>query len=230
MMIKRYLLLVLSQIKNRMFLAKEVLEQHYGYLFEPDLLAEIGKIGVYKEIAQGTQLIDIGDKITMMPLVLDGAIKILREDTNGDELLLYFIESGDSCAMTFSCCIGSKKSEIRAVTETDTKLLFIPVKQMDIWMSTYKSWQRFILDSYHTRMMELLETVDTLAFLKMDERILKHLQDKAKVSHSEVLQTTHQDIAYDLHTSRVVVSRLLKQLEREGKIKMDRNKITVLEL
>ncbi|PCJ94514.1 MAG: Crp/Fnr family transcriptional regulator [Flavobacteriaceae bacterium] len=213
-----------------MFSVKKALEESYGYLFEPLFLEEIEKVGALKRVPKGEQLIEIGDLITMMPLVLDGAVKILREDTKGDELLLYFIEKSDTCAMTLSCCLGNKKSEIRAVAETDTTLLFIPIAQMDIWMSKYKSWQRYILDSYHTRVMELLETVDTLAFLKMDERLLKHLQDKAKVSHDDVLHTTHQDIAYDLHTSRVVVSRLLKQLEREGKIKMDRNKITVLEL
>ncbi|NJB72673.1 CRP/FNR family transcriptional regulator [Saonia flava] len=213
-----------------MLSVKEMLEQSYGYLFEAELIDEIEEVGTYKEVPQGERLIEIGDYIKMMPLVLEGAIKILREDENGDELLLYFIEKSDTCAMTFSCCLGNKKSEIRAVAETDTKLLFIPVQQMDIWMSKYKSWQRYILDSYHIRMMELLETVDTLAFLRMDERLLKHLQDKAKVSHDDVIHTTHQDIAYDLHTSRVVVSRLLKQLEKEGKIEMHRNKIKVLEL
>lgn len=213
-----------------MFSISETLEQSYGYLFEPQLLEEIEKTGTLKKIKQGEQLMEIGDTISMMPLVLDGAIKILREDANGDELLLYFIEKSDTCAMTFSCCMGNHKSEIRAIAETDTTLLLIPIQQMDIWMSKYKSWQHYILDSYHTRMMELIETVDTLAFLKMDERLMKHLRDKAKVTHDVVIHTTHQDIAYDLHTSRVVVSRLLKQLERDEKIEMHRNKITVLDL
>ncbi|MGB5818267.1 MAG: Crp/Fnr family transcriptional regulator [Saonia sp.] len=209
---------------------REALQKNYGYLFEPDLLKEIDTVGRYKKVAQGGYLMEIGDSITAIPLVLNGAIKILREDNNGDELLLYFIERGDTCAMTFSCCFGKSKSEIRAVAETDTELLMIPVQQMEVWMGKYKSWQQFILDNYHTRMMELLETVDTLAFLKLDERLLKHLQDKAKVTHDEVIQTTHQDIAHDLHTSRVVVSRLLKKMEREGKIELTRNQIKVLEL
>lgn len=97
-------------------------------------------------------------------------------------------------------------------------------------MGKYKSWQQFVMDSYHTRMMELLETVDTLAFMRMDERLLKHLQDKAKVTNDDIISTTHQEIAQDLHTSRVVVSRLLKKMENEGKIEMNRNRIKVVEL
>jgi len=209
---------------------RESLQQQYSYLFEDSLLAEIDATGIYKRIPQGKTIMDIGEPITHMPLLLDGAIKILREDDEGDELLLYFLEKGDTCAMTFSCGMGKTKSEIRAVAENDTELLMVPVEKMEIWMAKYPSWQQFIVDSYHTRMMELLETVDTLAFLRLDERLLKHLQDKAKVTHDDSIHTTHQDIAYDLHTSRVVISRLLKKLEREGKIEMHRNHIKVLEL
>lgn len=208
----------------------EILQQQYGFLFEDALLAEIEANGVYKKIPKGTTIMDIGEPINHMPLLLNGAIKVLREDDEGDELLLYFLEKGDTCAMTFSCCMGKNKSEIRAVTENETELLMIPVQKMEVWMGKYKSWQQFILDSYHSRMMELLETVDTLAFMRLDERLLKHLQDKAKVSHDENIQTTHQDIAFDLHTSRVVISRLLKKLEKEGKLEMHRNHIKVLAL
>lgn len=209
---------------------KEQLEQQYGFLFEQELIADIERTATYKKVPKGEVIIDIGQAITAMPLLLTGAIKILREDSEGDELLLYFLEKGDTCAMTFSCCLGVSKSEIRAVAESDTELLMIPVAQMDIWMGQYKSWQRFILDSYHTRMMELMETVDTLAFMRMDERLLKHLQDKAKVTHDDFIHTTHQEIAIDLHTSRVVISRVLKRLENEGKIKMNRSQIQILDI
>jgi CRP/FNR family transcriptional regulator len=209
---------------------QEELIQQYGYLFDDPLLAEIQACGIPKAFPQGKIIMDIGDQITHMPLLLKGAIKILREDADGDELLLYFLEKGDTCAMTFSCCMGKSKSEIRAVTESDTELLMIPVEKMEAWMAKYPLWREFILDSYHTRMMELLETVDTLAFMRMDERLLKHLQDKAKVTHDDSIYNTHQNIAYDLHTSRVVISRLLKKLENEGKIEMHRNHIRVLDL
>ncbi len=209
---------------------EKALEQHYGYLFEEALLAEIAQCAIFKSIPQGHTIMDIGQPITHMPLLLEGAIKIMREDQSGDELLLYFLERGDTCAMTFSCCMGKSKSEIRAITESDTQLLMVPMEKMETWMTKYHSWRAFILDSYHTRMTELLETVDTLAFMRMDERLLKHLQDKAKVTHDDSIYATHQDIAYDLHTSRVVISRLLKKLEIEGKIEMHRSHIKVIDL
>jgi len=208
----------------------EDLKDNYGYLFEDALLQEINQVGVYKEIPEGNMLIEIGDYIKSMPLLISGAVKILREDDQGDELILYFIEKGDTCAMTLSCCMGQKKSEIRAIAETDTTLIMIPVEHMSLWMGKYKSWQNFILQSYHERMSELLEAIDTIAFLKMDERILKYLRDKAMVNHNEEISATHQQIANDLHTSRVVVSRILKALENNHQIKINRNRITLLDL
>ncbi len=208
----------------------EELKLNYGHLFEDELLQEVNNVGVFKEVSKGLTLIEIGSYIKSMPLLVSGAIKILRMDENGDDLILYFLERGDTCAMTLSCCLGQTKSEIRAVAETDTKLIMIPVQKMSEWMRKYKSWQNFILESYHNRMMELLEAIDTIAFLKMDERIFKYVKDKAMVNNDDVINVTHQNIAYDLHTSRVVVSRLLKKLENEGKIELNRNSIKVLEL
>jgi len=206
------------------------LQQHYGYLFEDALLQEINSVGTYKDVSEGFKLIEIGDYIKSMPLLVSGAIKILREDKDGDELLLYFIEQGDTCAMTLSCCLGNAKSEIRAIAETDTKLIMIPVTKMEEWLGKYKSWQKFVLQSYHNRMTELLEAIDTIAFLKMDERLFKYLKDKAMVNHNEVIVVTHQKIARDLHTSRVVISRLLKSLENAEKIELHRNSIKILDL
>lgn len=206
------------------------LKENYGYLFEEPLLIEINNFGIFKEIPEGFQLLDIGDSIKSMPLLVSGAIKILREDDKGDELLLYFIERGDTCAMTLSCCMGKKKSEIRAIAETPTKLIMIPIEKMSEWMGKYKSWQNFILQSYHDRMTELLEAIDTIAFLKMDERLFKYLRDKAMVNHDDLIHVTHQNIAFDLHTSRVVISRLLKTLENDGKIILNRNSIKILDL
>jgi CRP/FNR family transcriptional regulator len=206
------------------------LKRHYGYLFEDALLKDISEVGKVKHIPEGFQLMDIGDDIKSMPLLLNGAIKILREDDKGDELILYFLEQGDTCAMTMSCCMGQSKSEIRAVAETDATIIMIPVEKMSEWMGKYKSWQNFILKSYHDRMMELLEAIDTIAFLNMDKRLFKYLKDKAMVNHNDVITVTHQLIAQDLHTSRVVISRLLKVLENEGKISLHRNSIKIIEL
>ena len=208
----------------------EELKQHYGYLFEDELLQEINNVGTYRDIPEGLKLIEIGDYIKSMPLLISGAIKILREDKEGDELILYFIEQGDTCAMTLSCCLGDSKSEIRAIAETDARLIMVPVQKMEEWLGKYKSWRNFVLQSYQNRMTELLEAIDTIAFLKMDERLFKYLKDKAMVNHNEVIHVTHQEIASDLHTSRVVISRLLKALEINGHIELHRNNIKVLDL
>jgi CRP/FNR family transcriptional regulator len=208
----------------------EELIRSYGHLFERELLEEINQVGTFKEIPEGFKLIEIGDYIRSMPLLISGAIKVIREDSEGDELLLYFLERGDTCAMTLSCCIGQTKSEIRAVAELDTKLVMIPIQKMEEWTGKYRSWRNFVFESYHNRLMEMLEAIDSIAFMKMDERLLKYLGDKVKVTQDKMVHTTHQEIAYELHTSRVVISRLLKNLENLGKIKLHRNNIEVVNL
>lgn len=206
------------------------LKTNYSHLFEDELLHEISTIGTYKEVSEGDKLIEVGQYIKAMPLLINGAIKILRDDDDGDELLLYFLEKGDTCAMTLSCCIGQSKSEIRAVAELDTQLIMIPVSKMEEWTIKYKSWRDFVFKSYHNRLMEMLNTIDSIAFLKMDERLLKYLKDKSDVNNSDVIKSTHQEIAFELHTSRVVISRLLKTLENQNKISLNRNSIKIIEL
>ncbi|SIT03483.1 CRP/FNR family transcriptional regulator, anaerobic regulatory protein [Zobellia uliginosa] len=206
------------------------LKEKYGHIFENDLLQEIDRVATYKEIPEGFKLIEIGEFIKSMPLLVSGVIKVLREDEKGDELLLYFLEHGETCAMTLSCCVGHKKSEIRAVAETEAVLIMVPVGKMEEWMAQYPSWRNFILQSYHNRLNEMLETLDSIAFLKMDERLLKYLREKSRVTGSTTINSTHQEIAYELHTSRVVVSRLLKKLENMGKVKLHRYHITLVDL
>ncbi len=205
----------------------EELKLNYGDLFEEALLQEINYVGVYKEVSQGSTLIQVGQYINLMPLLISGAIKIFREDKEGDELLLYFLERGDTCTMTLSCCLGQKKSEIKAVAETDAKLIMIPIQKMEEWTSKYKSWRNFVFDSYHNRFMEILDTIDTIAFFNMDKRLLKYLKDKATVTKDKTIHTTHQEIAHELHTSRVVISRLLKTLESDNILELRRNRIRI---
>ena len=206
------------------------LKNHYGYLFEDKLINEISEISSYKEFKENSIIIDINNEITSIPLILGGAIKILREDKDGDELVLYYIEKGDTCAMTLSCCMNESKSKIRAVAETDVTLLMIPKTKMTEWLGKYKSWQEYILQSYHSRLNEFIDAVDSIAFLNMNERLHKYLKDKAMVVGNDVLNVTHLQIANDLHTSRVVISRLLKALEKQSKIELSRNQVKVLEL
>ncbi len=208
----------------------EALKTYYGHLFEAELLAEINNVGIQKEVTEGTTIMEVGQYIKSMPLLISGAIKILRDDADGDELLLYFLERGDTCAMTLSCCIGNAKSEVRAIAELDTTLVMIPVEKMEEWTGKYRSWRNFVFESYHNRLMEMLTTIDSIAFLKMDERLLKYLNDKVTITNSVIISSTHQEIAYELHTSRVVISRLLKKLENQGKIKLSRNSIEIVAL
>ncbi|HEA29678.1 MAG TPA: Crp/Fnr family transcriptional regulator [Leeuwenhoekiella sp.] len=206
----------------------EKLKQAYGSQFEPSLIEEIDHVGTFLEVPEGEDLIRPGQYIKAMPLLLSGSIKIMRPDTEGDELLLYHLEKGDTCAMTMSCCLGNTKSEIHAVTETPVELLMIPIGKMEEWSGQYKTWRNFVFNSYHTRMMEMLESIDNIAFNKMDERLENHLQNKIKIFNSKHIYTTHKEIASDLHTSRVVISRLLKKMENDDKIKLHRSFIEVL--
>ncbi len=207
---------------------KELLHQTYGSIFEEALLNEIEQVALLKEFNEGDVIIDFGDKILKMPLLLSGAIKILREDFDEGELLLYFIEKGDTCSMSMTCCIGDTKSEIKAVAETDGKVVMIPVMYMELWLGKYKSWRNYVFNSYNNRLKEMLNAIDSLAFMNMDERLLNYLLEKSKINGSREINATHQDIAYDLNTSRVVISRLLKALENEGKIKLHRAYIEIL--
>ncbi|MDO6745318.1 Crp/Fnr family transcriptional regulator [Tenacibaculum soleae] len=206
------------------------LQQHYSYLFEENLLQEIANVSIYKKFKEDDIIIDVNSYMVAIPLIISGAIKILREDKDGDELVLYYIEKGDTCAMTLSCCMGETKSKIKAVAETDVTLLMIPKNKMSEWLSKYKSWQEYILASYHSRLNEFIDAVDSIAFLNMNDRLLKYLKDKAMVIGNDVLNVTHLQIANDLHTSRVVISRLLKALEKQSKIELRRNQIKILEL
>jgi CRP/FNR family transcriptional regulator len=207
---------------------RELLHQIYGSLFEEALLNEIEQVATVKEFNEGDVIIDFGDKILKMPLLLSGAIKILREDFDEGELLLYFIEKGDTCSMSMTCCIGETKSEIKAVAETNGKVVMIPVMYMELWLGKYKSWRNYVFNSYNNRLKEMLNAIDSLAFMNMDERLLNYLLEKSKINGSREINATHQDIAYDLNTSRVVISRLLKALENEGKIKLHRAYIEIV--
>lgn len=206
------------------------LKSQYGYLFDDQLLQEICKVGIVKEIPEGFMLLDIGQPIEYMPLLISGALKIMREDTKGDELILYYVEQGDTCAVSLSCCMQKAKSNIRAVAETDTRIVLIPISKMMEWLSKHLSWQRFVINSYSERLNELFDVVDTLAFMKMDSRLLKYLKDKAMINHDEIIQVTHNEIAKDLNSSRVVISRVLKQLEKSGYIELQRNAIKLITL
>lgn len=200
----------------------------FKYQFDAPIIKSISTYGIIKHFRKDDIIMDIGQDLTHVPLLLNGNIKVLREDHNGNELLLYVLESGDTCSMSLTCCMDKSSSKIRAVVDKDSTVIMIPNDQMSAWFHTNESWRNFILQSYQIRFNEMLETIDTLAFMKMDERLFKYLKDHVKLNASETISKTHQEIAEDLNTSRVVVSRVLKQLENEGKIILSRNKLEVL--
>lgn len=206
------------------------LKEEYGQLFEDALINEIVQVGTFKEVPEGFKLMDIGQYVKGMPLLVSGAIKVLREDKDGDELLLYYLEKGDTCSMTLTCCMGNSKSEIRAIAETDTKLIMVPIQKMEEWTAKYKTWRNFVFESYHGRLNELLGTLDSIAFDKMDERLISYLKEKSRINKDNNIYHTHQEIAHELHSARVVISRLLKKLEQMGKIELHRNYVKILDL
>ncbi|NNC82373.1 MAG: Crp/Fnr family transcriptional regulator [Flavobacteriales bacterium] len=207
----------------------ERLSKRFAYLFEEELIKEMCKVGELRTIPEDSLLMDIGQDITHMPLIVSGSLKVMTEDEKGDELLLYYLELGETCAMTLNCCSRQTKSSISAITEEPSEVLFIPVEKMEEWMVSYKGWRNFVLESYNSRLNEMLEAIDNLAFHNMEERLTKYLRDKAMVTHSAELKTTHYQIASDLHSSRVVISRLMKKLELDGIIRQHRNRVEFLE-
>ena len=206
----------------------DLLKETYGFVFEDELIQEIASVSKLHIFKGGDILIDFGDYIKRMPLLINGAVKILREDFDDGELLLYFIEKGDTCAMTMACCLGHTKSEIRAIAETDGTVIMIPVEKMEEWLGKYKSWRVYVFNSYNNRLKEMLSAIDHLAFMNMNDRLLAYIYEKAKINKTNSIHSTHQEIADDLHTSRVVVSRLLKVFEKEGKIRLNRASIELL--
>ena len=209
---------------------KQLLHDTIGYILEEELIEEMSKIAKIRETVQDEIIIHVGDELKMIPIVVYGSIKVSRENTEGDELLLYYIEGGDTCAMTLQCCVRKTDSQIKATSMEPSLLLMFPSEYMQLWMDKFRSWREYILQSYHTRMLELMETIDEIAFMRLDERLIKYLTDQAKLLGNLELHHTHQQIADDLHSSRVVISRLLKQLENKGAIQIRRNRIILKEI
>lgn len=203
------------------------LEKHFPDLVVTDLVLTLEEHAEILHVSEGDTLIEIGGYARFMPLVTAGALKVVREDEHGNEVFLYFLYPGQSCAMTVQCCMVDLPSEIRAVAEADTELIAIP-KRLLADLMKLRVWNDFILGAYNQRFTELLRTIDGLVFQRLDDRIMDYLMGKTKISGNHTIHTTHQEIAIDLNSSREVISRLLKQLEKRGDIKLGRGSIEVL--
>ena len=202
----------------------DILAKQFPKIQDTELLNGIKTNGKIVTIEEGDYMIDIGSPIKSIPMVVSGTVKVMREDGDGNELLLYYLKAGETCAMSLTCCMEGRKSEIRAVAAENVSMIALPVQFMDEWMQ-YRDWRAFVMNTYARRFEELLETIDSIAFQRMDERIEHYLQTLAHDSGSSLLTVSHQEIAQDLNTSREVISRLLKQMEKRGKLKLGRGKI-----
>ncbi|HEX7457680.1 MAG TPA: Crp/Fnr family transcriptional regulator [Ginsengibacter sp.] len=196
--------------------------------FEPALIKEMHQFGEVKHFKEGDIIMDYGKYIRMMPIVIKGTVKVFRMDENGKEILLYYLSSNESCSMAYSCCVEAKKSEVKAIAEDDVELIAIPYIKLDEWLCKYSSWKNYIMHSFNERFLELLKSIESIAFHKLDERLIAYLKEKQRLSGSSVIKASHYLIADELATSRVVVSRLLKQLENDGKILLYRNEIKLM--
>lgn len=207
----------------------ELVNQSFPELSELALQEAIARVGVIKDFREGEVIMNFGSYVKLVPLLVKGSIKVVREDEeDGRELLLYYLNTGETCSMSFSCCMMDKQSDIRTTAEDDSTLIAIPVKYVDEWISKYPSWKNFVMRSYDSRMQELVRTLDSIAFKKMDERLLQYLVQRAEAHNSKTIHSTHQKIADDLNASRESISRLLKQLEKQGVVNLERNKIDLL--
>lgn len=193
--------------------------------FELSLCEEISEKGQWAHVEKGEKLMHGDNYIKSFPLVLDGILRISREDDKGRESRLYYLNTGEVCAMALTCCMSYSKSSIHATAEEDADVMMLPVNLLDEWMSVYQGWKQFVMLAFKDRFDELLETIDSLAFKKMDERIVTFFEDYNRSTGNHEFRGTHEEIARALTSSREVVSRLLKSLEKQGKIELGRNRV-----
>lgn len=195
---------------------------------EPELLEVMAEVGQVIEIHQGDPLVQAGHKFRYMIFVLEGNVKIFREDEEGSEFYMYSLTSGSTCALSLACSNRLEESAVKGVTMEDGIVLLVPLEYMERWLPKYRSWARYVVNTLRERIEEILETFDQVAFRNLDERLEFYLKRLQRDLDTNVLEVSHQQIATDLNTSREVVSRLLKKMEQRGKIAMHRHAVELL--
>lgn len=200
------------------------------YFLEKPLQDEIQSLGTLKVFQPEEIIIREGQFISSFPLVLRGLIKVSRNNTEGNELLLYYLKKNEVCAMALTCCMTNLKSTVNAVAEEETSVILLPVHLLDVWMCKYPTWKTFVMQTFQNRFRELIDTIDAVAFLNLDERLVKYFIDRYTKTGNTTLSVTHQELALKLNTSREVISRLLKKLENNNKVKLSRNFIDFSQL
>ena len=208
--------------------SESTITNKFSSIFESELLAELEKKSMIMQVKSGEIMLNPGQTIRAVPLVLSGIFKVSRINEEGQELLLYYVKEGESCAMTFTCCMMAHASVIRGSAEEDSELLCIPVDLMDEWMMKYRTWKRYVMTTILNRFTEVLRSIDEVAFKKLDDRLVNYLKEKSKATGSPLINLSHQQIADELGTNRVVISRLLKRLELDKKLLLYRNQIRLM--
>ncbi len=194
---------------------------------DPRLLDEIARFGRVKHLEKESVLITPGTEIVFVPIVTRGVLRIVRQNSEGKEIFLYHLYPGQTCAMAINCCQANRKSMVKAIAEDDSEIVQVPVNQVEGWMK-YPEWKTFINSTYGQRFAELLEVIDLIAFSNMDKQVLHYLSERAKAANTKALFITHQQIADELHTHREAISRLLRNMEQKGIVRLGRNTIELI--
>ena len=194
---------------------------------DPKLNEEIDKYCRHKQLDKDETMMSPGDEIVFVPIVIKGAVRIMRQNEDGNEVFLYHLYPGQTCAMALNCCQAGRRSMIKAVTEDETEIVLVPVKLIEEWYK-YPEWRAFINTTYGSRFSELLGVIDLIAFSHMDKQLLHYLQERSKALNTKALYITHQEIADELHTHREAISRLLRTMEEKNLVKLGRHTIELL--
>lgn len=194
----------------------------------PELIEKLQKYSIEKHYKAGQVILNEQAHIRSIPIVTRGTLRVIRTEEDGREILLYYIKAGESCIMSFLGGLHNETSKVRAEVEDDADILFLPIQKVSLFIREHPQWLDYIFRLYHKRFEELLEIVNAIAFKKVDERLLDLLHKKSELSGSTTLSITHEQLANELGSARVVISRLLKQLEELGRVKLGRNRIELL--
>ncbi|MBC7487790.1 MAG: Crp/Fnr family transcriptional regulator [Cytophagaceae bacterium] len=194
----------------------------------PQIREKLIEYGITQSFKEGDIILNENTHIKVIPIVMKGSIKVMRTEEDGREILLYYIKAGESCIMSFLGGMHHETSKVKAMAEEEVEVLFLPIEKVSSMIKDYPEWLDYIFRLYHKRFEELLEVVNAVAFKKVDERLLNLIHKKAELSHNKTVIVTHEQLANELGTARVVVSRLLKQLEENGQLKLGRNKIILM--
>ncbi len=199
--------------------------------FEKDLVQEIIENGEMKTFAADEILVKTGQYFRSILLIVDGLIKVYREDQQGNEFFIYYLQPGQACALSMKCQFRNETSQLMAKAVTETSVITVPIACMDEWMQKYKSWYHFVLNTYRNRIEELLETIDDIAFRNMDDRLLSYMKREQQIHNSSILTINHTEVAEELNSSREVVSRLMKKVSEKGMIRLLKNQqVEILDL